>query len=116
VFELKGAGNARRILARAFGSTVRTGCTANTSWLPAFATPTGPSTLSALLLRTPNRGPSFARCLIAIAVAADLDSMARKKRAVAADERRMEERGVAVLRTSERRAYLAARTMSVLHE
>ena len=34
-----------------------------------------------------NRGPSFARCLIAITAAVDLDSVATKERAVAADER-----------------------------
>jgi len=44
------------------------------------------------LLRAPNRGLSFARCLIAIAVAAELDSMAAEKRAFAADEHRMEAR------------------------
>ena len=51
-----------------------------------------------------NRGPSFARCLVAITVAADLDAASTRERAVAADVRRVEARRVALIGTSERRA------------
>jgi hypothetical protein len=50
-----------------------------------------------------NRGPSFARCLVAITVAADLDATATKERAAAADDRRVEARRAAVIGTPERR-------------
>jgi hypothetical protein len=50
------------------------------------------------------RGASFARCLMAIADAAELEAMALKERAVAADERRLEARRIGVLGTSEQRA------------
>jgi hypothetical protein len=50
-----------------------------------------------------NRGPSFARCLVAITLAADLDAIATRDRATAADDRRLEARRAAVVGTSERR-------------
>jgi hypothetical protein len=74
----------------------------------------GRDPLPAVALRTPRRGPSFARCLIAIAIAAERDSRAAEERAVAADGRWMEARRVAVLRTPEGRGH-AGRTMSDLY-
>jgi hypothetical protein len=58
-----------------------------------------------------NRGPSFARCLAAITVAADLDATATRERATAADDRRLEARRAAVIGTPERGAQVVPRLM-----